>query len=96
MICPECKVANADDHNYCKHCGFPLRAHAVGRDLRMGSAEHARDRCLLIVKHNPDSPEAYFNLGMAYYHSRVGSRVARAGALNNGARAGLRPAPTGW
>jgi hypothetical protein len=60
MICPECKVANADDHNYCKHCGFPLRAHAVGRDLRMGSAEHARDRCLLIVKHNPDSPEAYF------------------------------------
>lgn len=68
MKCPECKVENAADHNYCKHCGFPLQAHAVERDLRVGSADKALDRCLLIVKHNPDSPQAYFNLGQAYYH----------------------------
>src|SRR5512143_112133 len=68
MKCPECKVDNAADHNYCKHCGFPLRTHALERELRVGSAARARDRCLLILKHNADSPEAHFNLGMAYYH----------------------------
>jgi tetratricopeptide (TPR) repeat protein len=66
--CPECKVENAADHNYCKHCGFPLQAHAVERDLRVGSVEKALDRCLLVVQHNPDSPQTYFNLGQAYYH----------------------------
>ena len=45
MKCPECKVDNAPDHNYCKHCGFPLQAHALERDLRLGSFDVLR--CLV-------------------------------------------------
>ena len=68
MTCPECKVDNAADHNYCKHCGFPLQAHAVERDLRVGSAEKALERCQLVVQHAPNNAQAHFNLGQAYYH----------------------------
>ena len=31
--CPECGVENAADHNYCKHCGMPLREVALERGV---------------------------------------------------------------
>ena len=68
MVCPECDTPNAVDHNYCKNCGFPLRAHHPDHDLQAGSAERARDRCLAILKHDPANADGHFNLGLASYH----------------------------
>src|SRR5436305_936894 len=52
--CPECGVDNAADHNYCKHCGTPLRTVDVERELGTGFAERTRDRCLQLLKADPD------------------------------------------
>jgi tetratricopeptide (TPR) repeat protein len=66
--CPECGTGNASDHNYCKHCGQPLREVAVERELGTGFAERTRDRCLSLLKADPDNASAHYNLGLAYYH----------------------------
>ena len=66
--CPECGVHNALDHNYCKHCGTPLRSVDVERELSTGFAERSRDRCLRLLNADPDNPHTHFSLGIAYYH----------------------------
>ena len=71
--CPECGVDNAPDHNYCKHCGTPLRAIDVERDLSAGLAERTRDRCLAVLKSDPENPTLHHNLGLAYYHLGLAS-----------------------
>src|SRR5262245_20603575 len=68
MPCPECGVQNAADHNYCKHCGPPLREVDLERELGTGFAERTRDRCLQLLKADPQNPSAHYNLGLAYYH----------------------------
>ena len=68
MPCPECGVENAADHNYCKHCGTPLREVNLERELGSGFAERTRDRCLQLLKADPENPSAHYNLGLAYYH----------------------------
>src|SRR4029077_12276552 len=74
--CPECGVDNAPDHNYCKHCGTPLRAIDVERELGTGFAERTRDRCLQLLKADPDNASAHYNLGLAYYHlSQIGNAI---------------------
>jgi len=74
--CPECGVDNAADHNYCKHCGTPLRAVDVERELGSGFAERLRDRCLGLLKADPDNAGAHFNLGLAYYHlGEIGNAI---------------------
>ena len=67
--CPECGVENAADHNYCKHCGWtPLRDVALEREFGSGLAERTRDRCLALLRADPDNPGLHYNLGLAYYH----------------------------
>src|SRR5215470_16626082 len=66
--CPECRVENAADHNYCKHCGAPLKALAIEHDLGRGTAERTRDRCLTLLKVDPDAAAVHYNLALAYYH----------------------------
>src|SRR5436309_5083092 len=74
--CPECGVENAPDHNYCKHCGSPLRAVDVERELGSGFAERTRDRCLQLLKADPENPGTHYNLGLAYYHlGQIGNAI---------------------
>ena len=42
--CPDCGAANAADHNYCKHCGVPLKVASVDHELAGSPAERMRDR----------------------------------------------------
>jgi len=74
--CPECGVDNGADHNYCKHCGTPLREVALERELGSGFAERTRDRCLQLLKADPDNASAHYNLGLAYYHlGQIGNAI---------------------
>jgi tetratricopeptide (TPR) repeat protein len=74
--CPECGVENAADHNYCKHCGSPLREVDVERELGTGFAERTRDRCLQLLKADPGNPSAHYNLALAYYHlGQIGNAI---------------------
>jgi tetratricopeptide (TPR) repeat protein len=66
--CPECGTENAADHNYCKHCGAPLKSLALEHDVGRGFAERTRDRCLSLLKADPDNAAAHYNLALAYYH----------------------------
>ena len=66
MRCPECGVDNADDHNYCKNCGFPLKPGALERELSVGLAEKSRDRYRLLIERDPENPVGHFNLGLAF------------------------------
>src|ERR1043166_6465029 len=76
--CPECGVENAADHNYCKHCGTPLRAVDVERELGTGFAERTRDRCLQLLKADPDNASTHYNLGLAYSHlTQIGNAIRR-------------------
>src|SRR5262249_45886032 len=76
MACPDCGVTNAADHNYCKHCGRPLKVVPVDQDLASGPAERARDHFRSLVEAYPDNATAHFNLGVAYYHlGQVGNAV---------------------
>ena len=64
------------DHNYCKHCGTPLRAVDVERELGSGFAERTRDRCLQLLKADPENPGTHYNLGLAYYHlGQIGNAI---------------------
>jgi len=54
--CPGCSVENAADHNYCKHCGTPLRAVDLEREVGTGFAERTRDRCLQLLRADHVSP----------------------------------------
>ena len=65
--CPECGTENAADHNYCKHCGAPLKALGLEHDADRGFAERTRDRCLALLKADADNATAHYNLGLAYY-----------------------------
>jgi tetratricopeptide (TPR) repeat protein len=74
--CPDCGVSNAADHNYCKHCGRPLRVVPLEQDLASNPMEQARERCLKLVDAYPDNAQAHFNLGLAYYHlGQVGNAI---------------------
>ena len=63
--CPECGVENAADHNYCKHCGAPLREVVIEREFGTGLAERTRDRCLALLRADPDNAGLHYNLGLA-------------------------------
>jgi tetratricopeptide (TPR) repeat protein len=74
--CPDCGVANAADHNYCKHCGVPLKVTSVDHELAGSPAERMRDRYRALCDAYPDNAAAHFNLGSAYYHlGQVGNAV---------------------
>ena len=74
--CPDCGVANAEDHNYCKHCGVPLRVASGDQELAATPAERMRDRYRALVEAYPQNATAHFNLGSAYYHlGEVGNAV---------------------
>jgi len=69
---PPCRAPSAASRTrritYCKHCGTPLREVDLERELGMGFAERTRDRCLQLLKADPENPSAHYNLGLAYYH----------------------------
>src|SRR5206468_8127683 len=74
--CPECGVENGADHNYCKHCGTPLRVLDVEREFGTGLAERTRDRCLQLLKADPENPSLHYNLGLSYNHlGQIGNAI---------------------
>src|SRR5262249_14780663 len=74
--CPEGGVDNAPDHNYCKHCGMPLKDAALERELGSGLAERTRDRCLALLKADANNPHVHHQLGLAYYHlGQIGNAI---------------------
>jgi tetratricopeptide (TPR) repeat protein len=75
--CPECGVENAADHNYCKNCGTPL-GRDDGSSLGLNFAERMRDRSLELLRTQPDSARAHFDLGLSYYHLGQTGNATRA------------------
>ena len=75
--CPECGIENAADHNYCKNCGTPL-GRDDGSSLKLSFAERMRDRCLELLRTQPDNARAHFDLGLSYYHLGQTGNATRA------------------
>jgi len=74
--CPDCGVANAADHNYCKHCGVPLKVTAVEHEMAGSPAERMRDRYRALCDAYPDNAAAHFNLGRALARQGKGAEAA--------------------
>ena len=75
--CSECGVENTADSNFCKRCGVPLGASGA-KPHSMGVAERTRDRCLDLLRANPDNARTHYELGLAYYHLGQAGNATRA------------------
>src|SRR4029077_5704876 len=74
---PECGMCHVADHNYWKNCGTSL-GRDDGSSLKLSFAERMRDRSLELLRTQPDSARAHFDLGLSSYHLGQTGNATRA------------------